>query len=226
MIGDHINDIKEASRAGVYSVGVNINQDVREEMKAARVNLLIRMLSTDIFEHIVFIKEHYKKQLRLENTGLDAIATEFTRQLQAGIDEENPESLDVLPTFLSNPDGKEEGEYIGLDMGGTNIRVYLVRLMLGQKPEIVQEAREQWTHDVITGSRLQFFNFIVQLISRLKLDPQKIYYLGFTPAQPVRQVNIRKGLLIKWVKGFDVPGVVSHDLGELLQNALNRNGIS
>lgn len=50
--------------------------------------------------------------------------------------------------------------------------------------------------------------------------------LGFTFSFPVTQTAIDAGVLLRWTKGFCCPGAVGNDVVQLLQKALNRNGVN
>lgn len=53
----------------------------------------------------------------------------------------NPTSaVKMLPTFVrSTPDGTEQGEFLALDLGGSNFRVLLVKVMANGKQEVEME---------------------------------------------------------------------------------------
>jgi hexokinase len=66
----------------------------------------------------------------------------FERDIKKGLDPfTNSESdLKMLPTYVCNlPSGKESGDLLALDLGGSNFRVVLVRLKPGTKPEKIDK---------------------------------------------------------------------------------------
>jgi hexokinase len=47
-------------------------------------------------------------------------------------------SLRMLPTFADNPSGREKGDVLALDLGGSNVRVLLARLTGdGREPQVL-----------------------------------------------------------------------------------------
>lgn len=73
----------------------------------------------------------------------------------------------MLPSHITTlPSGRERGQYLAIDLGGTNMRVALVRL---QDNEARVDKLEKWTipEPVKTGTALQFFNWIADKIVNL-----------------------------------------------------------
>ena len=50
--------------------------------------------------------------------------------------------------------------------------------------------------------------------------------LGFTFSFPCTQKGLASATLVTWTKGFDCDGVVGEDVVKLLQDAINRRGVS
>lgn len=50
--------------------------------------------------------------------------------------------------------------------------------------------------------------------------------LGFTFSFPLNQMGLTRGLLERWTKGFNCSGVVGEDVVRLLQEAIERRGVS
>ena len=49
--------------------------------------------------------------------------------------------------------------------------------------------------------------------------------LGFTFSYPASQDKINEGILQRWTKGFDIPGVEGHDVVQMLQKQLDKKKI-
>ncbi|MFA5338108.1 MAG: hypothetical protein WC330_07230, partial [Candidatus Omnitrophota bacterium] len=137
-------------------------------------------------------------------------------------------SIRMLPTFIDNPTGKETGQYLALDLGGSNFRVLMVKLKGdGKKPTIViKRFKLQKKHITKDGEVL--FSAIASFIRKFlkKYAYKETYNLGFTFSFPVKQAAIDKGILIKWAKGFTAKNVKGRDVIALLKAALTREGVN
>ena len=59
---------------------------------------------------------------------LHEIAADFRYDLVKGLENPKESSLRMLKSYVGLPTGKETGEYLALDFGGTNVRVLRIRL--------------------------------------------------------------------------------------------------
>jgi len=137
-------------------------------------------------------------------------------------------SLKMIPTYASQPTGEETGEFIALDLGGTNFRILSLELKGGGRigrPAIMSFRLGQ---KEISGGGGYLFDFIA---SRIKLFLSKNnlsgvkHSLGFTFSFPVKQTGIATGKLVCWTKGFSSKGVIGKDVVGLLNGALARIGV-
>lgn len=135
----------------------------------------------------------------------------------------------MLPTFVFGwPTGKEVGSYLALDLGGTNLRVCLVKLEGEGKFEITQSKfRLSPSQKHEEGEKL--FDFCAECVKEFvekhfgTCDAVKEpLQLGFTFSYPTIQNKIDHGELIRWTKGFDNPNVEGHDCAGMLRDALRR----
>lgn len=132
----------------------------------------------------------------------------------------------MFPTWVfGSPTGSEKGDYLALDLGGTNLRVCLVSLLGNCKFEITQTkyrlTEEQKQED---GGKL--FEFCATCVKEFieahlpNVTEENPIALGFTFSYPCQQDKIDHGILIRWTKGFGAPNVEGHDVGELFRKAL------
>jgi len=153
----------------------------------------------------------------------------FHSEMARGLNKEQS-SLKMLSSFVKRPLGSEKGNFLALDLGGTNFRVMLVNLSGNRTFHTVAQSSYSLTMDLITGDGNLLFNFIAcSLGSFLKKNGilgADRYSLGFTFSFPVMQTSIREGRLIMWTKGFSAGGVVGKDVVKLLENALKVEGIN
>ena len=64
------------------------------------------------------------------------------REMEAGLSAEKHKDATVkmFPTYVRNiPDGSEKGEFLAIDLGGTNFRILLVKIQPHMKPEILSK---------------------------------------------------------------------------------------
>ncbi|XP_067936605.1 hexokinase-like isoform X2 [Watersipora subatra] len=126
------------------------------------------------------------------------------------------------------PTGSEKGNYLALDLGGTNFRVLLIKLSPGE--EVKMESKIYMVpRDVMTGTGVQLFDHIAGCIESFmiyqNLDKNVAIPLGFTFSFPCKQEGLDKARLVTWTKGFSCSGVVGEDIVELLHAALDRKSI-
>lgn len=126
------------------------------------------------------------------------------------------------------PSGNEEGRYLTLDMGGTNLRVCEVCLTGGKGGFEVTQDKYQMPSCLKTGTEEQLWDFVAESLDdflkkhhRGGQTSEKIP-LSFTFSYPVTQPTIRNGILQRWTKDFDVKGVEGKDVTPQLEAALER----
>ena len=167
----------------------------------------------------------------LSNESLDEIVnilqSDFTKGLSADEQERAESPLKMLLTYVrAIPDGSERGEFLALDLGGTNFRILLISIDNGK----VEMESEVYPLDqaVMTSDAKTLFGYIAGCISlfvkKTKVSDRSLP-LGFTFSFPVRQLSLTSGLLIKWTKGFTAAGVENEDVVRLLKEALVREGV-
>jgi len=132
--------------------------------------------------------------------------------------------IKMLPTFVrAVPNGSESGDFLALDLGGTNFRVLLVQILSGSvhmESDIFPLDQTLMQSDAVT-----LFDYIADCISlfvKKKGIQGKTLPLGFTFSFPVQQHSLVSGDLIRWTKGFSAAGVEGKDVVLLLKEALAR----
>ncbi|KAI1005024.1 Hexokinase-1 [Podosphaera aphanis] len=142
----------------------------------------------------------------------------------------------MLPSFNHQlPTGKERGEFIALDIGGTTFRVAIVKLcgesdgareskILGMKSfKIISEVRK------LKG--IVFFHWIAAKIEEVlaehghsNVTPMS---MGVSWSFPIEQTSHRSGRLMKMGKGFHAAdGLLNQDLGSLIQQCCQARGLN
>lgn len=172
------------------------------------------------------------RQLQAEfalSTGqLAAIAALFRREMAAGL-EGRTSSLAMLPSYLTCPTGLEQGAYLALDFGGTNVRALLVELLgdgryrvLGRRSAPL--ADPEGAYDFTAGAARDLFGFLAAQLADLA-EGEGPYFLGHSFSFPCRQTGVNSASLIQWTKEIKTAGVEGQDLTSLLTAALQRRGL-
>lgn len=132
------------------------------------------------------------------------------------------------PTWVMGiPSGYEEGKYITLDLGGTNLRVALVELTSAKGGLSVHKSLYHLPEKLKTGSSEDLWDFIASSIDDFltvhgSVEAGEQYPLAFTFSFPCTQDYIDHGILQRWTKGFNIVGVEGHDVVPMIRAALAR----
>ncbi|XP_026638665.1 hexokinase-3 isoform X2 [Microtus ochrogaster] len=133
-------------------------------------------------------------------------------------------SLRMLPTYVrATPDGSERGDFLALDLGGTNFRVLLVRVVEGSV-QITNQVYSIPEHTA-QGSGEQLFDHIVDCIVDFQQSQGLSGHslpLGFTFSFPCKQLGLDQAILLNWTKGFSASGCEGQDVVNLLREAIRR----
>ncbi len=134
----------------------------------------------------------------------------------------------------------EKGQFLALDLGGTNCRTLLVTLT-GNKQErprmtecsctIPQEimtgsstnvrlAFTKCQHNIFTQLFTYIANTLCDFLTRHGLDREKLP-LGFTFSFPCVQQALNRAFLVRWTKGFNIEDAVDKNVCHLLQTAID-----
>lgn len=153
----------------------------------------------------------------------------FESEMELGLAKNPPvaSSLQMENTFLPELcDGSEEGDYLSLDLGGTNFRVIWLSIKSGA---VINEEVQyyQVPEDVRLGPGVKLFDFLAECIHNFmdgrQLKGQNLP-LGFTFSFPMTQRGLDVGILVSWTKSFNCSGVVGEDAVKMLNDAIHRRG--
>ena len=181
-----------------------------------------------------FNEEQFKEilaEFTIDTERLQTIAASFRQDLQLGLRDVELSSMRMLKSYVGLPSGKETGEYLALDFGGTNVRVFRIRLDGGGKFEIIKRVGRplivpgKYDYICKESTAEQMFDFIAELIDEaIDGDHNTKYYLGHTFSFPSTQTNLYDAKLIIWTKEFATQGVEGEVANDLLVEALKRRG--
>ena len=170
------------------------------------------------------------KQFVVSKDGMEQIAKKLTDSFIEGLSKENhSSSIKMFVTYVhALPDRSEVGEYLALDLGGSNFRV--LKIVIKADGTIEQEATpEKLPSDKIKGTHQEvLFDYIADSVIRFttKHGIKEKLPLGFTFSFPVNQLSLTSGTLVKWMKNFDVEGTVDEDVVKLLMQAFERKKVN
>ncbi|KAG8135292.1 hypothetical protein E2320_008336 [Naja naja] len=158
-------------------------------------------------------------EFKLNNEKLLQVKKRMRIEMEAGLKKKSHDHAKVkmLPTFVrSTPDGTENGDFLALDLGGTNFRVLLVKIRSGKR-RMVEMHNKIYSIpvEVMQGTGEELFDHIVTCISDF-LDYMGIkgacLPLGFTFSFPCKQTSLDCGILLNWTKGFKATDCEGEDV--------------
>uniref|UniRef100_A0A4W5Q3Y8 Hexokinase-2 n=1 Tax=Hucho hucho TaxID=62062 RepID=A0A4W5Q3Y8_9TELE len=169
--------------------------------------------------------------LRLSDENLMDVSVRFRREMNKGLGRDsNPTAaVKMLPTFVrSTPDGTEKGDFLALDLGGTNFRVLLVKVSDNGKQKMEMENQiYAIPEELMRGSGAELFDHIAECLAnfleKLGMKNQKLP-LGFTFSFHCQQTKLDESILVSWTKGFNSHGVEGRDVVSLLRKAIIKRG--
>uniref|UniRef100_A0A6I8NAR5 Hexokinase-2 n=1 Tax=Ornithorhynchus anatinus TaxID=9258 RepID=A0A6I8NAR5_ORNAN len=175
--------------------------------------------------------DQYLYHMRLSDENLQEISERFRKEMEKGLaaDTHPTASVKMLPTFVrSTPDGTEDGDFLALDLGGTNFRVLRVRVSDNGLQKVDMENQiYAIPEDLMRGSGTQLFDHIAECLAnfmeKLQIKNKKLP-LGFTFSFPCHQTKLDESFLVTWTKGFKSSGVEGRDVVALLRDAIRRRG--
>ncbi|XP_066053175.1 hexokinase-3 isoform X2 [Chamaea fasciata] len=164
--------------------------------------------------------------LRLSRADLERVQALMREEMDRGLNKETnaTASVRMLPTYVTHtPDGTERGDFLALDLGGTNFRVLVVRvtkegICMASEIYVIPIAIMQGTGEALFD---HIINCIIDFQTKQSLGADMLP-LGFTFSFPCQQLGLDKALLLTWTKGFSASGCVGQDVVQLLRDAARR----
>lgn len=148
-------------------------------------------------------------EFTLDSDAIKDVAASFRYDIEHGVKETGESSLRMLPSYIGLPTGKETGEYLALDFGGTNLRVVLIRLDGEGKFEVIKKVAKPLVvpgeYDFICADANadELFDFIADMVEEaVDGNRDKKYLLGHTFSFPSSQTNIYNARLIIGLKNL------------------------
>uniref|UniRef100_A0A8C3V103 Hexokinase-2 n=1 Tax=Catharus ustulatus TaxID=91951 RepID=A0A8C3V103_CATUS len=174
-------------------------------------------------------RQNILEPFKLSHEQLLEVKERMRIEMEKGLGKEThaEATVKMLPTYVcSTPDGTEKGDFLALDLGGTNFRVLLVRVRNGMRRGVEMHNKiYSIPVEIMQGTGEELFDHIVHCISDfLEYMGMKgvSLPLGFTFSFPCQQNNLDEGILLKWTKGFKATGCEGEDVVGLLKEAIHR----
>ena len=170
-----------------------------------------------------------EKAFSISASAISVMIEDFHAEMGKGL-QGNESSLKMIPSFIDKPKGNEKGEFLALDLGGTNFRVLTVKLDGKGNATVPAAGKFAIPQKDMQGTGVALFDFIAACIDTFltenNIDRNRTHDLAFTFSFPVEQTSIAAGKLIVWTKGFTATDVQGRDVIVLLNEALRRKDIS
>ncbi|RVX71231.1 Hexokinase [Exophiala mesophila] len=156
---------------------------------------------------------------------LKKITAHFVSELEAGL-EQDGRNIPMNPTWVMGfPDGHEQGTFLALDMGGTNLRVCEITLTEEKGEFDIIQSKYRMPEELKTGTAEELWEYVADCLEQFieyhhEDEDLANLPLGFTFSYPATQEAIDHGVLQRWTKGFDISGVEGQDVVPQFQKAL------
>lgn len=152
---------------------------------------------------------------------MDIVEKNFIRDMEKGLKGEEG-SLPMLPTYLSvSTLPMKNHDIIVMDAGGTNLRVALLHIVPGQKPEILYHHKQSVPGKSGPISPEQFFDELAKALLPVACKSDRI---GFCFSFPCNIQPDLDGEILCLDKELDVPAIGGTYAGKALKAALKRLG--
>merc|ERR1712183_22089 len=177
--------------------------------------------------------EEVEQRFHLGGEGCQEVMRRMRMETDKGLGKETNEKakIKMIPSYVTSlPDGTERGNFLALDLGGTNFRVLHVNIgdPINGRPNIDMDSQiYKMPESVITGPGDELFDHIAgwmyDFLSRLHLS-KTLLPVGFTFSFPCKQDSLDSASLITWTKGFSASGVEGENVVTMLKEAIQRRG--
>uniref|UniRef100_A0A8C3LYK7 hexokinase n=1 Tax=Chrysolophus pictus TaxID=9089 RepID=A0A8C3LYK7_CHRPC len=174
--------------------------------------------------------DRYLYHMRLSDDVLLDVMGRFRAEMVKGLGRDtNPTAtVKMLPSLVrSLPDGSEKGDFLAVDLGGSQFRALEVKVFNDGKQSSQLESKFYPTpKEVIQGSGAELFSYVADCLSDFmesrNLKHKKLP-LGFTFSFPCKQNKLEEGVLLSWTKHFKARGVQGTDVASSLRKALQKH---
>ncbi|KAL1993446.1 hypothetical protein VTN49DRAFT_3395 [Thermomyces lanuginosus] len=172
----------------------------------------------------------FEELFTVDRAKLKQIVAHFVKELEKGLSVEGGNIPMNVTWVFGFPDGSEEGTFLALDMGGTNMRVCEVVLTKNHGEFDITQSKYRMPEELKSGKAEELWDYIADCLHQFleqhhRGEELHNVPLGFTFSYPVTQEYIDHGVLQRWTKGFDISGVEGHDVVPQFEAALQKRGL-
>ena len=183
----------------------------------------------DVPKDLVDEITNLERLFTVDGPKLKSITEHFVSELKAGLEKEGA-NIPMNPTWVMGfPTGDEQGTFLALDMGGTNLRVCEITLPEEKGEFDIIQSKYRMPEELKTGTAEELWEYIADCIEQFieyhheeDLEDLPVIPLGFTFSYPATQHYIDHGILQRWTKGFDIDGVEGNDVVPQFEAALQK----
>lgn len=181
----------------------------------------------DVPKNLLDEIQSLEKQFIVGQDTLKKITSHFVTELEKGLSKEGGNIPMNVTWVMGYPTGDEEGTFLALDMGGTNLRVCEIILPEEKGEFDIIQSKYRLPEELKTGDADELWDYIADCLQQFieyhheGEDLEKLP-LGFTFSYPATQEYIDHGVLQRWTKGFDIAGVEGKDVVPPFEEALTK----
>lgn len=144
-------------------------------------------------------------------------------------------SATMLPSLISTlPSGRETGTYLSVDVGGSTLRIALIKLFgrsSGIKPRVLSSSTHPINRDIKALSGVAFFEWIANHIKDLLFSQNYLHHhisMGLSWSFPFAQLeSVSKGVILKMGKGYLVADeIAGRDLKDMFDECFSSVGLN
>jgi len=217
-----------ASRRGSGSITLPTGQTLAIHTRTHDEGDLPHATKKTMADHL----RKYESLFTLTPQRMRMIVEAFKDTLELGLNKPG-QVVPMIPTYVFGwPTGKETGDFLALDLGGTNLRVCLVTLQGSGQFEITQ-SKYRLSEEQKNGDGQALFDFCAECLKifvdtnfasdgETPIAEGQILPLGFTFSYPCNQERIDHGELIRWTKGINVANTEGRDVAEMFTKSLEK----
>ena len=172
----------------------------------------------------------FEDMFSVDAATLQKVTKHFISELSKGLSKEGG-NIPMIPAWvMENPTGKEKGDFLAIDLGGTNLRVVLVKLGGDRTFDTTQSKYKLPGPMRTTKDPEEIWSFIADSLETFIKEQfpegcNETLPLGFTFSFPASQDKINQGVLQRWTKGFDIPNIEGHDVIPMLQKQIEKRNL-
>lgn len=181
----------------------------------------------DVPKNLLEAIQDLERLFTLTPQKLKEVTNHFVKELEKGLSKEGG-NIPMNATWVMNyPDGDEQGTFLALDMGGTNLRVCEIILPEEKGEFDIIQSKYKMPEELKTGKAEELWEYVADCLEQFieyhhEGEELGRLPLGFTFSYPATQEYIDNGILQRWTKGFDVEGVEGKDVVPQFEAALEK----